>query len=637
MDARQVKDMLNERAEEVCGLLLPAGFRKGHQWSVGDIKNTPPSSKKKGGSLNIELSGAKAGVWCDFADSSYKGSNLLDLWMAVRGCDFKQAITEAKQFLGIKDNWRRTTATPASDSKPTLSPKKLESEYVDLRKGSTVHQWLTETRKLSEEVLAAYKIGESKCGKYVVFPSYNADGKLEFLKFRNHQNKDEMFTLPKGGPKMLFGLQAVDPRQGLLILTEGELDAMAMWDYGHPAVSVPFGAKGITKSGENPNNPWIEHDYDWMEQFVDVLLCLDNDKPGQDATAAIAPRLGYERCRRITFPDGHKDANSCLVSGLHEDGIWDAIEKSENYDPPHLRLPSDFKKEVWEKFYPVDGVEPGEDPPWNMPFKFRPGQTTVWHGFTKHGKTACLSFMLGWFAYKYKIRSCIASMEIPAKNTLQNLTRQVTGKKKPESEEDFNEAFQWLDNHFFLYDVLGTAKADDMLAVWKYAAKKYGVQHFVADSLMKLDVEEDDDSAVKRVMNKICDFAKEFSVHVHFVCHDKKPDARHPMDKFWPGMYQVRGSAHIVDLPDNVIAVWRNKGKEHRVEEAIAAENEEMLEELKLEEDAMFLVQAQRAGNGEEPIKRLWYDAEESWQYRDEPALTERMVFAPSTQAEKKG
>jgi twinkle protein len=626
IDARKIKDMLNERAEQVCGLLLPSGFCKGHQWTVGDIKNTPPTDARKGGSLNIELSGSKVGVWCDFADNTHKGSNLLELWMAAKGCDFKQAITEAKAFLGIKDDgWRRAKA--GKESRESSGPKRLEDEFVPLRDGGRVNKWLTETRKITAAALKAYRIGESKCGNYVVFPSYDHTGKLQSLKFRHIEDKSKMFVLPSGGPKMLFGIQAIDPKQGTLIITEGELDALAMWDYHNPAVSVPFGAKGLTQSGENPNDPWIEHDFDWMEQFVDVLLCLDNDKPGQEAVVAIAPRLGYARCRWVTFPEGHKDANECRTAGIHEDAIWDAIADSKNFDPQHLRRPSDFRKEVWEKFYPADGVEPGEDPPWNMPFKFRPAQLTIWQGFTKHGKTVCLSYLLCWFAHRYKKRSCIASMEIPARSTLQNMMRQSMGKRKPETEAEFNAALEWMDQHFWLYDKVGTASVDDLLAVFRYAAKKYGIKHFVLDSLMKLDVDEEEDRQVKGLLNKLCDFAKEMQVHVHLVCHSKKPDARHPEEKFWPGKYQVRGSAHIVDMAHNVICVWRNKGKEQRIEEALAAEDLARLEELKFEEDALFLVQAQREGDGDEPVKRLWYDAHESWQYRDEPILKERMRF----------
>ncbi len=34
-------------------------------------------------------------------------------------------------------------------------------------------------------------------------------------------------------------------------------------------------------------------------------------------------------------------------------------------------------------------------------------------------------------------------------------------------------------------------------------------------------------------------------------------------------------------------------------------------------EDAIFAVQKQRGGDGDEPVKRLWFDKEESWQYHE--------------------
>jgi len=138
MDARQVKELLNARAEEVCRHLLPTGKRERSEWAVGDLAGTP------GQSLRINLEG-KVGVWADFQAGS-KGGSLLDLWMAVRNCNFRQAITEAKTFLGVKDDrdWRRATAAPAARQRPVS----LESELAPVQEGSAVWTWLTEKRKI---------------------------------------------------------------------------------------------------------------------------------------------------------------------------------------------------------------------------------------------------------------------------------------------------------------------------------------------------------------------------------------------------------------------------------------------------------------------------------------------------------
>jgi hypothetical protein len=92
-----------------------------------------------GQSLRIHLEGSKTGVWSDFTTGE-KGGSLLDLWMAVRKCDFRQAITEAKDWLGVKDereDWRRTTAS----APPRTPSPSLAAELVPVVEGSPVWKW----------------------------------------------------------------------------------------------------------------------------------------------------------------------------------------------------------------------------------------------------------------------------------------------------------------------------------------------------------------------------------------------------------------------------------------------------------------------------------------------------------------
>ena len=619
MNGNEVNARLTANVEAVCRHLLPNGKVVKNEWVTGDVTDAP------GQSLRICLSGTKAGWWADFADQErYRGHNLLSLWMAVRNCPFIDALKEAKEFLGIRDDgWQR--AEGRKFAKKTAAPfVRLEDEFVPLDKNGPVYAWL-QSRMISDKAIDAYRVGQSKNAKHVVFPSYEGNT-IKSLKFRNISDKKEMFVLPKGASKLLFGMQAIWPEQTEIFITEGELDAMSMYDYGFPAVSVPFGAKWEGSDGSNPNSEWIQNCYDWLEKFVAVVLCLDCDEPGQKATHAIIPRMGRTRCMIATFPDGHKDANDCKNAGVSDRDFARALMAAKNLDPKELKKPSEFSEEVWEKFYPEDGKEPGDEPPWALPFRFRDAEVTVWQGYTKHGKTACLQYCLCHFAAIGR-KCCVASLEIPARHTLQNMMRQIIGKRKPDDEAEFAAAMEWLDSRFWIYDHVGTVTPLDLLDVFGYAAKKYGVNHFVIDSLMRMDVDEEDNTAQKNFLNQLCEFAKEFNVHVHLVAHSKKPDVRHPEEKHWPNKYSVRGSAHLVDLAHNTVCVWRNKEKEKNVLAAEQLDNplrDEKLYELSLDNDALFVVQAQRGGDGDEPIKQLWFDHHHSWQFRDEASRSIR-------------
>lgn len=70
-DITQVKRLLADRVQAVAEHLLPNGRKEANEWRVGS------TAGEKGQSLGVHLSGAKAGVWADFA--SGEGGDLLDL------------------------------------------------------------------------------------------------------------------------------------------------------------------------------------------------------------------------------------------------------------------------------------------------------------------------------------------------------------------------------------------------------------------------------------------------------------------------------------------------------------------------------------------------------------------------------
>ena len=93
-----------------------------------------------------------------------------------------------------------------------------------------------------------------------------------------------------------------------------------------------------------------------------------------------------------------------------------------------------------------------------------------------------------------------------------------------------------------------------MLAVIRYSADKFDVQHFFVDSLMKCIRDEDDYNGQKQFINGLCNVAMDTGIHVHLIHHTKKPNH----DEV-PNRYQAKGSGSISDQVDNVFGVWRNR------------------------------------------------------------------------------
>lgn len=642
MDAIEIKRLAMMDAERFCLQFLGAGKRVGGLWRCGDAYGGR-SEGPNGGSFVVQLEGERVGQCFENGGTGYPipVRTVVDVWMVQKGCDFNGAIAGLREWLGVRDGWRRgQVASGAVLAAARPAAAEVRVDWVPVREGSVVWRYLVEERGIRPEVLRLYGVGE--CLKFfpqvgqkveaVVFPCVDGEGGVLMVKYLGVERPDgdKLVMCNKGAVYHLFGMGAVvgmrgglpAERRGVVVICEGEIDALTVACAGWPAVSVPFGAKRAREDGSaNKGNAWVENDWEWLEGYERVYLAGDMDEEGRGAMEEWEARLGRERCWRVTWPEPYKDANAVWLAG--EQYVGEALEGAAANDPASLKRPRVFTGEVWERFWPTDGEEPGLAMPFadKFPFRFRHGEATLWTGYSKHGKTICQTWLMVAFAARGE-RVCIASLEMRARVTLGNALRMAIGRSKPMTaqgqpdRELFERAMWWLDERFFVYDVVGQAKLEDMLMVFRYAARRHGVTQFVVDSLMKLDVHEEDTERQKQAMDMICAFAMEYGVHVHIVAHSRKAGEKRPEEKYPPRKHDVLGSVHLTNQPDNIVVVFRNKRKERELEEArMANKPAEEMDAIDRKPDALFIVEGQRHGSGQEPVRQLWFDAGGSWQY----------------------
>lgn len=206
------------------------------------------------------------------------------------------------------------------------------------------------------------------------------------------------------------------------------------------------------------------------------------------------------------------------------------------------------------------------------------------------------------------IRCCIASLELKPGKLLQRLTRQALCHKMP-AREDVETAFEWYDDRLWLFNVTGTAKADRLLEIFAYARKRYGIQLFVIDSLMKCGLGEDDYNGQKDFVDRLCDFKNKNSCHIILVTHSRKSESE---DKP-TGKMDVKGTGAITDLTDNLFIIWRNKIREKALRK-MADHGPAALDDKENKYVALpasiLLLEKQRNGDGWEGQQPLWLDPE---------------------------
>ena len=338
MDWTDVEQRLQERAEEVCRHLLPNGKREGAEWVCGAVDGQP------GKSLKINLAG-KTALWRDFAGDK-GGKTLISLWCTVRSRPFKECIVQAKEFLGIRDDFERRVksygqaagagAKVETEDSAWKGVAEIWAKCQPLTEGGAVWQYLVEQRRLEPSVLGWYEVREMiSFNRWVmVFPYFlpaedpgeafrqmvtdpAVGGRplpawLKFERLDRPGGKKVEWT-SKAPEKCLWGVQA-SRQPGLrecrhVLICEGEKDALSWASYGCATwgvlpLSVPFGAKwrGSVKGQPSPNREWLDRCWDWLQGFETVFVAMDSDEAGRRAAADIIAEVGPRRCRLVELP-----------------------------------------------------------------------------------------------------------------------------------------------------------------------------------------------------------------------------------------------------------------------------------------------------------------------------------------------
>lgn len=533
MNAHELAQNLAQDAAAIAAMLLPRGKKVSGEWKAGS------SAGEEGQSLSVRLTGAKRGLWRDFARD--EGGDLLDLWAACRGQSIAEAMVDAKQHLGIRDTMpQRERPTFKRPSKPQCQTPK-----------SAVHEWLV-GRGLTEHTIAEFKIGEQvKDGKAIAVFPYVRDGEFINAKYRDVADKRGM-RQEGGAEPCLFGWHLIEPRLRTIAITEGEIDAMTLHQCGIPALSGNAGAT---------NHQWIENDWERLERFSEIFVCYDDDEAGHKGAKEVIQRLGVERCKLVKF--GAKDANQWLQEGASGEDFHAALKEAKFVDPQELRSIADFFGQVKALFYPGANEQPlprlmlGER--YEDSFEFRPGELSVWTGINGHGKSLMLNQVLIGLMTQGE-RVCVFSGEMPPSTQGKRLVRQLSGCSRP-TPAYIDAMERWVRERMWVFDTVGTAQITRLLEVFRYAAKRYGIGHFVIDSLMMTDVPEDGPgafSAQKAAVQLLVQFGKQHHAHVHLVAHPRKAKD----ESFAPGKLDVGGSGKITDGADNVFSVWSARKEE---------------------------------------------------------------------------
>lgn len=189
------------------------------------------------------------------------------------------------------------------------------------------------------------------------------------------------------------------------------------------------------------------------------------------------------------------------------------------------------------------------DPEGNT-LRLYPGGVTIWSGFPGAGKTTLLrQFVCHCLARGSSV--FLATLEEDPRAVLVNLAAVAAGREKPTPHQ-----MQWFidayGERFRLWGVIGIAQHRRLLAVIRKLAEQ-GVRHAIIDSLMCLDIPNDDFEAQRKFANLLAATARVANVHIHLVAHPRKLVSSDQE----PDINDVAGAREIGGIADNVLFIRR--------------------------------------------------------------------------------
>mgnify|MGYP006266639535 CR=1 FL=1 len=593
MDTAELNNTLKQRIGDVVALLYPNAKIKGNMAHLGNIQGDA------GDSFHIHVNGPRIGCFIDRANEADKGGTPLWLWSKARGITYIEAIKQAKEWLGIKDDH-----VSVRKFKPKIyaQPDYKGQTIKIVNELSPVMNYLINVRKLSQDVVNSNKICEVNNGISMGFPYIDKVGEkpvhMKYLDVERGQDGKKKMWATKDTKRCLFSKQTITDNDHTLVITEGEIDAMSYQTVGIPAVSVPNGVA---------DQEWIELDWEWLERFEKIYISTDMDGVGRESAEKIARRLGLHRSYIVTLP--FKDANECLQQGITKEAFIQALEASTQIDLEEIKTASQFGDAVWDLFDSKHG-ELGYPLPWGeFPLRIRPSEFTVVSGYSGHGKTQLLNHILIHLV-SLGAKVFDASLEIKPAKTLQMMTRTAIAKKRPDSKEELDACLDWLSNSMWFYDHVGVAQKANLISAMVYARKRFGIDVFVIDSLFKCGVAGEDYNGQRGFMDELTAFVNDTGAHVILVAHSRKAQNEDEV----PTKTDISGSQDINNAAFNVLVVWRNKLKQRNIDEAKEKKLPLKVAEYETWYDGRLRCDKQRFGEGEDKDMPLYFD-HHSWQF----------------------
>jgi len=408
-------------------------------------------------------------------------------------------------------------------------------------------------RGLTEDAIRKFKIDINMDKSLDVahrYP-YFYEGKHVANKVRRRLTKDFYWEGTTKNAE-LFG-QSLFPSGCAKAITvvEGELDAPSAWvlqGSKFPVVSVLSGGSAVKDCKRN---------FEYLNSFDEIVLCLDNDEMGQRKAEGIAGLFAPGKCRIMQLQHG-KDPNDYLQKGIDPREFVSEWWKAPQYRPDGLKAGKDMWDEIVNR--PDYFAIPYPWEPLNKKtFGIRLSEAVLLMADTGVGKTSIITriehaILTNPDVIEKGYGVGLLHLEEPNSHTALNLLS--VENKKPyhlpdtvKTPEELRMAYDKVLNNerAIFYDHFGSNDIDEILAKVRFMSVM-GCKYIFIDhlSIIVSDQNGDERKLLDEISTKLKTLTMELNIAVFCVIHTNRQG-------------EARGSAGPEKVANIHLSLHRNK------------------------------------------------------------------------------
>lgn len=491
--------------------------------------------------------------------------DIIDVFM-LNGCTYIEAVQKLFELANIKYAFGEHKVKTNAQYKypkgvPVNDKEKITAYYKN--------------RKISRKTLDYADVREDEYGN-IVFNYYDLNDTLCMVKFRPSrkiQHGEIKNWCEKGSDTapLLFNMNRINTDNPLLICC-GESDALAAIEVGYTnVVSIPLG---------DQNTHWVEHCWDFLEQFDSIIICSDNDTSGMKFQKDIVYRLGSWRTKIADLPTYYEDESGKRVNvkdlneALYYYGKKKTLEIIINAKDSPVASVRDLSDIEDINLDEIDGIYTGITGIDKELMKIFYGTLTIVSGTPGSGKTSFL-YQIICQALDQDKNCWLFSKELPEWMTKNWFNYIFAGRRNIKQYTDTNgaEYFKVTDQakkdindyyrgKWFVYRDDNSCKLDDLIQSMTDVVRKYGVKLLILDNLMTIDLDARENNELQKqteTINKLIHFSTKYNVAVILVAHPRKLQNTSEV-----GMYDISGSSNIINLAHRTIGLRRVTDREKK-------------------------------------------------------------------------